>query len=119
VVTNSIYLLLSSLTAILVVILANRFYLFLTLALGLLFIHSQFLELGLFNSLFSTCQISLPLILINIHGSHIVLGSIFILVLLLINPLSGTHDYALELAILYWHLIEIVWLTLLFYIFAT
>ena len=55
----------------------------------------------------------------KVHGLHVIIGTIFLtvsLVRLIVNHLTDTHHLGFELAIMYWHFVDIVWL-LLFVIF--
>jgi heme/copper-type cytochrome/quinol oxidase subunit 3 len=93
-------------------------YLILTIVLGLLFLSSQLSELSLANSLFACFSLSIPIVLVQIHASHIILGTLVLISLAYVDVLSADLEASLDFAVLYWHLIEIVWLTLLTLIFT-
>jgi len=53
------------------------------------------------------------------HGLHVIIGTIFLTISLgrlIVNHFTDAHHLNFELAIMYWHFVDIVWL-LLFIIF--
>lgn len=120
---NTIILLLSGCTVTWchhAVISGNRnqaiFSLILTIVLALIFTSFQFYEYsvasfhladGVYGSTFYLTT--------GLHGFHVIIGSIFLLVCLyrLINyHLTRQHHYGFEAAAWYWHFVDVVWLFL-------
>jgi heme/copper-type cytochrome/quinol oxidase subunit 3 len=83
-------------------------YLLLTITLGLFFLSSQLSELSLANSLFSSSLFSIPIVLVQIHASHIILGTALLCGIAYVDMLSCDLEATIDFAILYWHLIEVV-----------
>ena len=96
-----------------------RFRLFLTAALGLVFLVGQFYEfnhfhhegLGLSRNLFS----STFYILTGTHGAHVLGGVIWLSTLFLrlgSGPIDAERIETVEIAGLYWHFVDAVWIIL-------
>lgn len=57
----------------------------------------------------------------GLHGIHVIIGTIFLLVGLIriINyQLTTKHHFGLEAAILYWHMVDVVWLFLYVFVYV-
>jgi heme/copper-type cytochrome/quinol oxidase subunit 3 len=76
-------------------------YLILTIVLGVLFLTSQLSELSLANSLFSCYAMSIPIVLVQIHASHIILGTLILVILAYIDVFSADLEASFDLAVLY------------------
>jgi len=51
--------------------------------------------------------------LTGVHGLHVIIGTIFILsqfIRILKQQLTSSKHMALELSILYWHFVDVVWI---------
>lgn len=57
------------------------------------------------------------MLLIQVHGSHIVAGLSVLALVLTAAHLDPDFPFLLLAGLLYWHLIDIVWLTLLSFVF--
>nr|WCZ71281.1 cytochrome c oxidase subunit III [Hylobitelus xiaoi] len=56
----------------------------------------------------------------GLHGLHVIIGSIFLLVCLIrlfYNHFSCTHHFGFEAAAWYWHFVDVVWLFLYIFIY--
>lgn len=90
--------------------------LIITIFLGILFSIIQYIEYkeatftirdSVFGSIFFFAT--------GFHGLHVLIGSIFLLVSLFrifLNHFSKSHHLGLEIAIWYWHFVDVVWLFL-------
>lgn len=95
--------------------------LFSTVILGAVFLILQGFEYTLsflrFNStIFGSCFF----LLTGFHGGHVIVGTIFLLfkwIRLLKNQLIHSHHVGLELAIWYWHFVDVVWLFLFIFVY--
>jgi len=110
---NSIYLLASSLLIILIAVSYSGLLIVVTVIISLLFLASQFQELALANCILSALNQSATILLIQIHGSHMLLGTSILIGIVTSDSYTGYEDSLLEFVIVYWHLIELVWITLL------
>ena len=90
--------------------------LFITIILGVLFSIIQYLEYDeasftIADSVFG----SIFFLATGFHGLHVLIGSIFLLISLfriLARHYSKEHHLGLEIAIWYWHFVDVVWLFL-------
>nr|YP_010925325.1 cytochrome c oxidase subunit III [Hylurgus ligniperda]WGL40349.1 cytochrome c oxidase subunit 3 [Hylurgus ligniperda]WKD83318.1 cytochrome c oxidase subunit III [Hylurgus ligniperda] len=51
----------------------------------------------------------------GLHGMHVIIGSVFLLICLLreiLNHFSSSHHFGFEAAAWYWHFVDVVWLFL-------
>lgn len=99
----------------------STLYLFLTLFLGLFFTFLQYIEYKRsFFSMFDSSFGRVFYLLTGFHGTHVLIGRIFILVVSLrrIN-FKLTYDSILrfELCSWYWHFVDVVWLLLYFFLY--
>lgn len=97
------------------------FYLIITVNFALFFtglqlheyIHAPFdISDGIYGSVFY--------MLTGLHGSHVLVGTIFILVCLfrhIYKHFTRTHHLGFEAAIWYWHFVDVVWLFLFIFIY--
>uniref|UniRef100_A0A343VVJ1 Cytochrome c oxidase subunit 3 n=1 Tax=Bothromesostoma personatum TaxID=27905 RepID=A0A343VVJ1_9PLAT len=93
----------------------------LTVLLGLLFLSLQIFEYSScqfsFNSLvFGSCFYMLT----GFHGAHVIVGTIFLFICLLraiLFHLNSNHHVGFELAIWYWHFVDVVWLFLFIFVY--
>jgi len=88
--------------------------LFLVVLLGFLFFVNQIDETFSHVSIDSATEASSVLACLYLHLSHLILCEILFVVSILYNSLlrNGT-DMVLELASVYWHLVEVVWIVIL------
>jgi heme/copper-type cytochrome/quinol oxidase subunit 3 len=57
-------------------------------------------------------------LLTGLHGFHVVLGTMFLMVTLgRIKQLRPDHHVGFELAALYWHFVDIVWLFVYIFVY--
>ncbi len=99
--------------------------LFLTVALGIIFLGFQIYEffhayndLGL--TLNSGVYGSTFFMLTGFHGLHVTLGTIMLTVILfrsLIGHFSPDHHFAFEATAWYWHFVDVVWIGLFIYVY--
>nr|QTA94006.1 cytochrome c oxidase subunit III [Eupristina koningsbergeri] len=90
--------------------------LFITIMLGMLFSVIQYMEYDeasftIADSVFG----SIFFLATGFHGFHVLVGSIFLLVSLfrmIFDHYSSDHHLGLEMAIWYWHFVDVVWLFL-------
>ena len=89
---------------------------FLSGILGFIFCYVQYLEynyseFSIADSVFG----SVFFITTGLHFLHVICGAIFLIlsgIRLGIEDLTSTHHLGLEFAIIYWHLVDVVWLAL-------
>jgi heme/copper-type cytochrome/quinol oxidase subunit 3 len=98
---NSLFLIWSSATALLYPVTGSYAYLLITITLGLLFLSSQLSELSLANSLFSSSVLSIPIVLVQIHASHIILGTLLLCSIAYFDMLTNDLEPTIDFAILY------------------
>lgn len=99
----------------------NKFYttlyLLVTILLGLAFSVFQYKEYLHTPVDFSkTPYGSLLYLLTGFHGSHVIIGNIFLIITLvriLRNHLSNEHHLGFQFAMLYWHFVDFVWIFVL------
>uniref|UniRef100_A0AAU6QCQ5 Cytochrome c oxidase subunit 3 n=1 Tax=Synergus sp. 1 DYB-20230501 TaxID=3136278 RepID=A0AAU6QCQ5_9HYME len=92
----------------------SLFSLMLTLILGLLFTMIQLYEYNkstfcLSDSIYG----SLFFMTTGFHGLHVIIGSMFLLIMLIrmsLNHLSNYHHFGFEGASWYWHFVDIIWI---------
>lgn len=88
--------------------------LFLTIVLGLIFTKIQFVEFCLAKfTIADSCYGSVFYMLTGLHGFHVLIGTIFLCVAfirLVTNYFNVTRFSGFELAIWYWHFVDVVWL---------
>jgi len=88
--------------------------LFLTIVLGLIFTKIQFVEFCLAKfTIADSCYGSVFYMLTGLHGLHVLIGTIFLCVAfvrLITNYFNITRFSGFELAIWYWHFVDVVWL---------
>lgn len=88
--------------------------LFLTIVLGLIFTKIQFVEFCLAKfTIADSCYGSVFYMLTGLHGLHVLIGTIFLCVAfvrLITNYFNVTRFSGFELAIWYWHFVDVVWL---------
>jgi cytochrome c oxidase subunit 3 len=68
------------------------------------------------DSIFGSCFF----IATGFHGLHVIVGTLFLLISLKrlqINTISNKHHVGLEIAIWYWHFVDVVWLFLYTFIY--
>jgi heme/copper-type cytochrome/quinol oxidase subunit 3 len=123
---TSFILLMSSLTMVLALaaiergdMRRTRLWLLATAAFGMLFISGQIFEFTEFVrqgvSLSTNAPSSSFFVLTSIHGFHVVVGIIMLLILFafaLGNRLSHDHSETVEVVGLYWHFVDIVWIVI-------
>jgi heme/copper-type cytochrome/quinol oxidase subunit 3 len=88
--------------------------LLITIVLGLIFTHIQFIEFYLAKfTIADSCYGSVFYMLTGLHGFHVVIGIIFLTVAffrLIFNYFNNTKFCGFELSIWYWHFVDAVWL---------
>lgn len=105
---------------------ALKFWLFVTVAAGVLFLvlqgyeyHHAYTELGL--TLGSGIYGSTFFILTGFHGFHVTLGA-FILLVQFLRALRGhfkpDDQFGLEAASWYWHFVDVVWVCLFIFVYV-
>jgi cytochrome c oxidase subunit III len=105
---------------------AIQFWLFVTVALGVMFLvlqgyeyHHAYTELGL--TLGSGIYGSTFFILTGFHGFHVTLGA-FILLMQFFRSLRGhfkpNDQFGLEAASWYWHFVDVVWVCLFIFVYV-
>ena len=99
--------------------------LFLTVALGVLFVSMQAYEyihaytemnLKLTSGIYGTTFFMLT----GFHGLHVTIGAIMLLVMLLRSikgHFTAKHHFAFEAAAWYWHFVDVVWLGLFIFVY--
>ncbi len=123
---SAFVLLMSSLTMVLALaglqrgdLRASRVWLFATAALGTIFLGGQYFEftefyhegLGLTTNMFGTTFFTLT----GFHGLHVSIGVVWLLTLLFVSLRGGLKQedsLDLEIAGLYWHFVDIVWIVI-------
>lgn len=98
---NSLFLLWSSVTVLLYPVTGSYVYLLLTIFLGLMFLSSQLGELSLANSLFSSIVLSSPIVLVQIHASHIILGTLILVAVAYVDMMTSDLEVTVDFAVLY------------------
>ena len=96
-----------------------RIWLFTTAMLGTLFIAGQVFEFTEFNheglSLSTNLFGTTFLVLTGFHGAHVTVGVLILLSLFVVSMRGGIQQkdsLAIELAGLYWHFVDIVWIVI-------
>jgi cytochrome c oxidase subunit 3 len=88
--------------------------LFITIVLGLIFTKIQFAEFCLAKfTIADSCYGSVFYMLTGLHGFHVLIGTLFLIVAfirLATNFFNNTRFSGFELAIWYWHFVDVVWL---------
>ena len=123
---SAFVLLMSSLTMVLALaglqrgdLRASRVWIFATAALGTIFLGGQYFEftefyhegLGYTTNMFGTTFFTLT----GFHGAHVTIGVIWLLSLLFVSLRGGLRQedsLDLEIAGLYWHFVDIVWIVI-------
>lgn len=123
---SAFVLLMSSLTMVLALaglqrgdLRASRIWIFATAALGIIFLGGQYFEftefyhegLGFTTNMFGTTFFTLT----GFHGAHVTIGVIWLLTLLFVSLRGGLKQedsLDLEIAGLYWHFVDIVWIVI-------
>ena len=103
----------------------RSWYLFLTIFLGYLFTRFQYFEYQRTRFTFSDSVFgSLFFIITGFHGLHVMVGTVFLFACWIrlgmgaefvsqsIREYSASHHVSFELAIWYWHFVDVVWLFL-------
>ena len=96
-----------------------RIWLFVTIILGTIFIAFQAYEFNAFKNEGLTLGANLFgatfFTLTGFHGAHVTLGLIWLIALLILGfkgRLSPATSLAVEIAALYWHFVDIVWIVI-------
>nr|YP_009746621.1 cytochrome c oxidase subunit 3 [Jenufa minuta]QII41632.1 cytochrome c oxidase subunit 3 [Jenufa minuta] len=91
-----------------------RTYLGLTILLGILFTFYQYLEYNDSSFTMSDSVYGANFFLATgFHGFHVIVGFLFLTVCFLQLPITTrTHSLGLQLAVLYWHFVDIVWIAI-------
>ena len=123
---SAFVLLMSSLTMVLALaglqrgdLRASRIWIAATALLGIIFLGGQYFEftefynegLGLTTNMYGTTFFTLT----GFHGLHVTIGVIWLLSLLFVSLRGGLKkedDLDLEIAGLYWHFVDIVWIVI-------
>ncbi len=123
---SAFVLLMSSLTMVLALaglqrgdLRASRLWIFATAALGIVFLGGQYFEftefyhegLGLTTNMFGTTFFTLT----GFHGLHVTIGVLWLMTLLFVSLRGGLKkddSLDLEIAGLYWHFVDIVWIVI-------
>ncbi len=123
---SAFVLLMSSLTMVLALaglqrgdLRASRVWILATAALGTIFLGGQYFEftefyhegLGFTTNMFGTTFFTLT----GFHGAHVTIGVIWLLTLLFVSLRGGLKQedsLDLEIAGLYWHFVDIVWIVI-------
>jgi heme/copper-type cytochrome/quinol oxidase subunit 3 len=98
---------------------ASRLWTFATAALGIIFLGGQYFEftefyhegLGFTTNMYGTTFFTLT----GFHGTHVTIGVIWLLSLLFVSLRGGLKQedsLDLEIAGLYWHFVDIVWIVI-------
>lgn len=96
-------------------------FLFFTIMLGLSFSYFQFVEYN--NSFFRINDATFGtsfFILTGFHGLHVLIGTIFLIVSIIIGfkVISNKNIFTIfELASWYWHFVDVVWVFLFFFLY--
>nr|YP_003734710.1 cytochrome c oxidase subunit III [Cotesia vestalis]ACH71094.1 cytochrome c oxidase subunit III [Cotesia vestalis] len=97
------------------------FSLFMTVLLGLIFSYFQYLEYNeSFFSINDSVYGSIFFMLTGFHGFHVIVGTIFNLVMLIRfmkKHMSLYHFFGFEASSWYWHFVDLVWLFLYLFIY--
>lgn len=90
-------------------------YLILTITLGVIFSFYQYLEYTDASFTFSDSIFGSTFYLTTgFHGFHVIIGFLYLTVCLLsLKDTSPTRSTALDLAVLYWHFVDVIWVFLL------
>lgn len=90
----------------------SRNMLIYTIGLGMLFSFYQYLEFSQRAFTFSDSVFGSAFFLTTgFHGMHVIIGFLFLIVCLFqINTMAPGRSTMLELAILYWHFVDVVWI---------
>jgi len=98
-----------------------NFRLFITISLGIFFLFFQNFEYSNLKFSFKTLIFgSCFYMLTGFHGGHVIVGTLFLLICLfrsLCYHFSSKHHVGLELAIWYWHFVDVVWLFLFIFVY--
>lgn len=96
------------------------FFLVLTIALGVVFSYYQYLEYTDAAFTFSDSIFGSTFYLTTgFHGFHVIIGFLYLTVCLFTLKDAGpSSSTALDLAVLYWHFVDVVWVFLLILIYA-
>lgn len=91
---------------------SSSFIIFSTILIGLLFVLIQFIEFSLSNiSLSDGVFGSSFFIIVTCHMIHVIIGATFLLISFLrISDFTSSHHLGFSAAIIYWHLVDIIYL---------
>jgi len=92
-----------------------------TIVLALIFIYIQYHEFNIrFYDISDSVYSSIFFVATGFHGLHVMIGSIFIIVSAsrtIKGQLNRNHHVNTELAIWYWHFVDVVWLFLFVWVY--
>ena len=95
------------------------FYLLLTIILGAIFSYFQYFEY--YNSFFTFSDSvfgSSFYFLTGVHGAHIIVGSLFLIVTALrFSYFTNTHHLLFSFSAIYWHLVDALWIFIFFFLY--
>jgi cytochrome c oxidase subunit 3 len=86
-----------------------------TIVLGMVFSYYQYLEFSEAAFTFSDSVFGGTFYMVSgVHGIHVIIGSIYLVVTVAnLHSVRGHGSLALDLAVLYWHFVDIIWVFVL------
>jgi heme/copper-type cytochrome/quinol oxidase subunit 3 len=115
---NSTVLLGSSVTIVIVSLIGDHRYMIVTIILGMIFVSSQIAELASAASVVATPSLAASMMVIQVHGSHIALGMSILVCTTITGLTDGDSDEIRDIGAAYWHLIDVVWIVILLFVFG-
>ena len=87
--------------------------------LGFLFLYIQYTEYShLANTITDTIYCNIFFTLTGFHGLHVLIGNLYLLLVFVLKfRYIDNNTWGLSLAVVYWHLVDIIWIFLIIFLY--